>query len=63
MIMRQLFLELTLFECDTKDYPIPTIPKVVYKSSKMFLNEDIEPSLAAMKYLARNIGLTEQILE
>ena len=60
-LMRQLTVTVELLEYDLLAFPTPKAPKVVYKSSRMFLQDDADPALAATKFLASRMGLKTEV--
>lgn len=57
MKMRQLIVDVSLLENDTKDFPAPTIPNVLFKGKLLFVGDDVEPAINATKWLACHMGM------
>lgn len=54
--MKIFTLQVSLKELDSKDFPIPTIPKTLYCTNAVYL-DNFEVAKNAFNYLVVNIGM------
>ena len=57
MKMRQLLIKVELLEYKVDGYPEVTRPEVILNAQRMFLGEDVDPSMSAAICIAEKMGL------
>ena len=60
MKMKQLIVTVELLEHDVDNFPKIVLPDVIYKASRLYLDEDAEAAIEATKYLCKHIKLKEK---